>query len=358
MKPRSQTLETTEPPRHLRENPPSAPGSHNVKDQGVPIRPIRVPEEPGAGSPGPVDDPSSAPRVLGDVKDVPDTTDEAPTADHMRVLVAEDDPVNSRIIKKRLEKLGHEVYLTVNGEECSTAYGEKTGYFDIVLMDMQMPIVDGLTSTKLIRSFEKSHPSHILSQRASLNGRVPIIAVSASLIEKERQQYIDAGFDGWILKPIAFDRLSHIMKGIVHPEARTQDLYKPGSWESGGWFGQAQKDVFAADTKPSGDMPMTDPSEGAKVAAASDDPQVKEEGNSRQTEEQQAMASEQDEGWNPETEQRPDLNKAKSMPDIGRSQQGPGGVEASRITDVTDERTVESPAPMTPQHEKKEGEEG
>ena len=56
----------------------------------------------------------------------------------MRVLVAEDDPVNSRIIKKRLEKLGHEVYLTVNGEECAGAYAEKTGYFDIVLMDIQV----------------------------------------------------------------------------------------------------------------------------------------------------------------------------------------------------------------------------
>jgi response regulator RpfG family c-di-GMP phosphodiesterase len=92
-------------------------------------------------SPGPFDDPTSAPRVLGDVKDMPDDTDEVPTAEHMRVLVAEDDPVNSRIIKKRLEKLGHEVYLTVNGEECAGAYGEKTGFFDIVLMDMQVRIL-------------------------------------------------------------------------------------------------------------------------------------------------------------------------------------------------------------------------
>ena len=102
----------------------------------MPIKSVRVPDE--LNSPGPFDDPSSAPRVLGDVKDIPDDTDEAPIADHMRVLVAEDYPVNSRIIKKRLEKLGHEVYLTVNGEECAGAYGEKTGFFDIVLMDMQV----------------------------------------------------------------------------------------------------------------------------------------------------------------------------------------------------------------------------
>nr|OQN98794.1 hypothetical protein B0A51_18498 [Rachicladosporium sp. CCFEE 5018] len=197
----------------------------------------------------------------------------------MHVLVAEDDPVNSRIIKKRLEKLGHEVYLTVNGEECASAYGEKTGYFDIVLMDMQ-PIVDGLTSTKLIRSFEKSHPSHILSSRASLNGRVPIIAVSASLIEKDRQMYIEGGFDGWILKPVAFDRLSKIMAGIVDSSAREGNLYRPGGWERGGWFDRAQKDVYAADTRPN---------QGVKIAAMSDDPMVKEDGGSRQTEEQKRM---------------------------------------------------------------------
>jgi CheY-like chemotaxis protein len=96
---------------------------------------------------------------------------------NFQVLVAEDDPINSRIIKKRLEKSGHKVYTTVNGEECSSAYEEKPAFFDVVLMDMQMPIVDGLTSTKMIRSFEKSHPETDLSSRAKGNGRVPIFAV-------------------------------------------------------------------------------------------------------------------------------------------------------------------------------------
>jgi light-regulated signal transduction histidine kinase (bacteriophytochrome) len=114
------------------------PGTFEVEGQSVPIKSIRMPDE--LGSPGPFDSPTSAPRVLGDVADTPDDTNEVPTADHMRVLVAEDDPVNSRIIKKRLEKLGHDVYLTVNGEECAGTYGEKTGFFDIVLMDMQVRI--------------------------------------------------------------------------------------------------------------------------------------------------------------------------------------------------------------------------
>jgi len=157
-----------------------------------------------------------------------------------------------------------------------------------------MPIVDGLTSTKLIRSFEKSHPTHLLSTRASLNGRIPIIAVSASLEEKERPTYIEAGFDGWILKPISFPRLSELLTGIVDESVRSSNLYQRGRWEKGGWFDKAQKDVFAADTSPDGAIPMSAPSEGVKIAAASDSPFVKEEGTSEQSQEQNRMAAVQE----------------------------------------------------------------
>jgi len=127
-----------------------------------------------------------------------------------------------------------------------------------------MPIVDGLTSAKMIRSFEKSHPSYLKSTRAALNGRIPIIAVSASLIEKERQTYIDAGFDGWILKPISFVRLGDIMRGIVDRQARSENIYAAGRWEKGGWFSNTQADVYAADTKPTNRIPGSAPSENVK----------------------------------------------------------------------------------------------
>ena len=188
-----------------------------------------------------------------------------------------------------------------------------------------MPIVDGLTSTKMIRSFEKSHPSHLLSKRAARNGRVPIIAVSASLLEKERQTYIDAGFDGWILKPISFDRLKNIMLGIVDAGARKENLYKPGAWERGGWFQQAQKDIFAADTKPAERMPMTDPSEGAQKAASSADPFVREEDDSVQTQEQARMADEQE--------------KKREATDV----EDTAGVETPRVSAVADSAGTEPP---------------
>ncbi|KAL2879182.1 hypothetical protein SGCOL_005607 [Colletotrichum sp. CLE4] len=154
----------------------------------------------------------------------------------LQVLIAEDDPINSRILRKRLEKSGHQVTHAVNGEDCATVYKERPETFDIVLMDMQMPIVDGLTSTKMIRAHEKSSDHGGRSAIASRNGRIPVFAVSASLIEREKDKYIDAGFDGWILKPIDFKRLNTLLLGIVDDEVRASCLYAPGQWEKGGWF--------------------------------------------------------------------------------------------------------------------------
>jgi CheY-like chemotaxis protein len=99
-----------------------------------------------------------------------------------------------------------------------------------------MPIVDGLTSTKMIRAFEKSDKCTGLSAMAKFQGRVPIFAVSASLVERELSTYINAGFDGWILKPIDFKRLHTLLAGISDDDTRNACLYVQGEWERGGWF--------------------------------------------------------------------------------------------------------------------------
>lgn len=180
-----------------------------------------------------------------------------------------------------------------------------------------MPIVDGLTATKVIRSFEKSHPSHILSTRASLNGRIPIIAVSASLIEKERPQYVDAGFDGWILKPISFPRLQEIMTGIVDKKVRRKNVYQSGEWERGGWFEDHQPDVYEAETKPEEDkIAMSGPSDAVQKEASTDDPQAKgsDDDDSRQTEEQHRLAAVADRGES--REPPPESQDQEDSPDI------------------------------------------
>lgn len=122
-----------------------------------------------------------------------------------------------------------------------------------------MPIVDGFSSTKMIRSFEKTHSPTCLSPRARLNSRIPVFAVSASLVEKEREKYIDTGFDGWILKPVDFKRVGLLLKGIVDDEARKMCLFEPGKWEQGGWFEDrpAQAVVHDIDTRPSDGPPTT-----------------------------------------------------------------------------------------------------
>jgi CheY-like chemotaxis protein len=121
----------------------------------------------------------------------------------------------------------------------------------------QMPIVDGYSSTKMIRSFEKTHVGSCLSERAKCNHRIPIFAVSASLVEKERKKYIDLGFDGWLLKPVDFKRVDQLLRGIVDETTRNTCLYEPGKWEHGGWFTalQQQPDAHAVDTHPSHDKP-------------------------------------------------------------------------------------------------------
>lgn len=88
----------------------------------------------------------------------------------------------------------------------------------------------------MIRSIEASAEHHGHSALSLTNHRVSIFAVSASLVEREKQTYIDAGFDGWILKPIDFKRLNTLLAGITDVDVRNTCLYEPGQWERGGWF--------------------------------------------------------------------------------------------------------------------------
>ncbi|KAF3761479.1 red/farred photochromic bili protein photoreceptor [Cryphonectria parasitica EP155] len=228
---------------------PSRPvGMEFVTDVKMPIRPVKVPDDYKDQPEGPAQS-SQTSGVVFEVGDSPlPPASEATTVDgrvqlsgkpgsaKLQVLVAEDDPVNMKILRKRLEKAGHTVYHTVNGEDCAAAYKESDGKFDVVLMDMQMPIVDGRRSTEMIRAIETAGEHHKLSALASNHGRIPVFAVSASLVEREKDTYMTAGFDGWILKPIDFKRLEYILFGIIDDDARNDAVYVAGQWERGGWF--------------------------------------------------------------------------------------------------------------------------
>ena len=253
-------------------------GWEDIRDSRTPVRPVRVPEA--------TTETASSPKVGARVLfEEPESVSARSDTSHgtkthsagiLSVLVAEDDPINSKIMKKRLEKLGHSPHITVNGEECASAHGERPSSYDVVLMDLQMPIVDGFTSTKMIRSLEKTHGKSSLSSRAGKNGRIPVFAVSASLVEKERDKYIQTGFDGWILKPVDFKRVDLLFKGISDDSVRDTCLYEPGHWERGGWFFSShdQHEPFEVDTRPSQERPslLSGPASSDTVTSLAEEP--------------------------------------------------------------------------------------
>lgn len=100
-----------------------------------------------------------------------------------------------------------------------------------------MPLLNGYEATERIRALEEE--SKELPRRFSqtLNGRLPIFAVSASLNEDQREDMYNLGIDGWILKPIDFKRLRVILRGVTDSSQREKDVYQQGcNWEIGGWL--------------------------------------------------------------------------------------------------------------------------
>ncbi|KAF9651648.1 hypothetical protein BDM02DRAFT_3090893 [Thelephora ganbajun] len=161
------------------------------------------------------------------------TSGKKPT--RLRVLIVEDNAINSKILGKRMLMDGHTVVYAANGQECVDII--RTDHeFDCILMDIQMPLLNGYEATERVRGLEKDfEPPHKPSRQ--LNGRIPIFAVSASLLEEKRREIVNFGIDGWILKPIDFKRLRSILRGIMDPTQRQKDLYREGrSWELGGWL--------------------------------------------------------------------------------------------------------------------------
>ncbi|HXK04365.1 MAG TPA: response regulator, partial [Verrucomicrobiae bacterium] len=107
----------------------------------------------------------------------------------LRILLAEDGEVNQKVVKRILEKAGHWVGLAADGEEAVAAH--QSGRFDLVLMDVQMPKLDGLDATAAIRESEKRTGRHI-----------PIIAMTAHAMKGDEERCLAAGMDRYLAKPI------------------------------------------------------------------------------------------------------------------------------------------------------------
>nr|MBA2356092.1 response regulator [Acidobacteriota bacterium] len=111
-----------------------------------------------------------------------------------RVLLAEDNAVNQRVAVAMLTKGGHHVLVADNGADAADAIAREQ--FDVVLMDVQMPDVNGFEATARVRDRERT-----------TGGRIPIVAMTAHAMTGDRERCLDAGMDGYLTKPITFDAL-------------------------------------------------------------------------------------------------------------------------------------------------------
>ncbi|HTO95483.1 MAG TPA: response regulator [Myxococcales bacterium] len=124
----------------------------------------------------------------------------------LRVLLVEDNPVNQRLATALLEKRGHAVALARNGREAVARYQAEE--FDVVLMDVQMPEMDGLQATAAIRDLESAG-----------HRRTPIIGVTAHAMKGDRERCLAAGMDGYVAKPIRAELLFQAIDGQLQKPA-------------------------------------------------------------------------------------------------------------------------------------------
>ena len=115
----------------------------------------------------------------------------------LQILLCEDNPVNQKLALRLLEKAGHCVVLAGTGKEGLHAWrNAPSPGFDLILMDIQMPEMDGMELTAIIRESEKSSCQH-----------VPIIAMTANAMRGDKERYLGGGMDGYVSKPISFSTL-------------------------------------------------------------------------------------------------------------------------------------------------------
>jgi len=119
----------------------------------------------------------------------------------LNVLLAEDNPINQRVALYNLAKLGHKVDVAQNGQEAFDL--AINNHYDILLMDIQMPVMDGIKSTHAIRAWEVTHPQ---------KGGLPIIAMTADAVKGNMEYFIGEGMTGYISKPFKIIDLETVLK--------------------------------------------------------------------------------------------------------------------------------------------------
>lgn len=134
----------------------------------------------------------------------------APEVERKLILLVEDNPVNQRLAQHHLAKMGYTVHTVNNGAEGVEA--AKTVPYSVILMDCQMPVMDGFEATRAIRIAEQGE------------SRRPIIAMTANAMQGDRERCLDAGMDDYISKPINPQRVSEVLARWMSPREESEHL--------------------------------------------------------------------------------------------------------------------------------------
>jgi signal transduction histidine kinase/CheY-like chemotaxis protein len=129
------------------------------------------------------------------------------TLRELSILLAEDNNMNKKLATRLLEKRGHRITSVSNGKEALDALGQ--GRFDVILMDVQMPVMDGWMATQAIREQERGTTQHI-----------PIVALTAHAMKHDQEQCLAAGMDGFLSKPFQPAELYRVVEGMAVAKTR------------------------------------------------------------------------------------------------------------------------------------------
>ena len=137
------------------------------------------------------------PSATDDIPKIPDAVEAR------RVLLAEDDRINATVVSSFLGQLGHQVQLVTDGEAALSAM--RQGGLDVAILDLRMPLADGLTVCRRWREHESREGGHL-----------PIVALTANASEEDREACMDAGMDDFLTKPVTLERLDAILRQYAH----------------------------------------------------------------------------------------------------------------------------------------------
>lgn len=164
---------------------------------------ITVESQPGRGSTFRVKLPAAGGNLDTAIAHESSGSSNNTSPQRLEILVVEDNLVNQKLAQRMLQTRGHTVTVAADGEQAIHAFSQKQ--FDLILMDCQMPGMDGFQTTRAIRKLE-----------VATSRTIPIIALTASVLDEDRRRCEEAGMDGHLAKPIDFTQLEQLLNRLAH----------------------------------------------------------------------------------------------------------------------------------------------